>query len=120
MPLTPYCPEIHIEQVGSTVDKECACRNAILGVVGTLGITIACTRQHEEHMLGSQLVLNGLDELSQFAVETEIGILKLHLTVCHSLVTKVAGIVGQAKQVCHSVVTQCLTDDTLLSQFGDI
>ena len=60
--LSPDSPEIHIQQVGSTVDEELACRNLVLGIVSVILITVTCTGQHEKHMLSTQSSLQTTDE----------------------------------------------------------
>ena len=101
--LSPLGAEVHVQQVGGTIDIESACRNAVLVIVGGIRLDLAGTGHDEQHVLFAEFLFEGGDELSKFAVQTQLGVFLFRLTICHRLVLVETCIVIQTKQVCDAV-----------------
>ena len=118
--LSPLGTEVHIQQVGGTIDVESACGNAILGIVGGIGLGLASTGHDEEHMFFAEFLFEVVDEFPEFTVQTLVGIFQFRLTICHRLILIEPGIVGQTEQVRDAVRTQCEVGDALQGEFCNV
>ena len=72
--------KIHVQQIGSTIDVKDARGDMIFLVVGTLHIAVACAGKHKHNVFCSQTLLEGCNETRQLSVDTDISVLKFHLT----------------------------------------
>ena len=118
--MSPYTSQVHVEQIGGARHVQRTRRYAECGIVGCLNVAVARGSDDEEHAVGAETAVGVGHQSAQLAVNAQISVLQLHLTVCHALLSKRSGIVGETQQVCHHVIAYACAVDTVTGHFGNV
>ena len=78
--LSPYRPEVHIQQPCSTVDIKGTCGDAVDGEIGLFGVSLSRTGHHKQHILLADLILQLTDERPDALIQSEVGVFQFQLT----------------------------------------